>query len=96
MEIENYREGPQNDKDKSIATFDVTYKGSRYIDLRLMVSQKGHHFISYPSRMRTDKDGKPIYLRLYDWGKDRNEEFDKLVLEAVKPFREKSSHTVGF
>lgn len=86
MQIENYREGPRKDGDKSIATFDVSYKGSRYIDLRLMKSQKGHHFISHQSKMRTSPEGANTFVRIYDWGKERNQEFDRMVLDALKPF----------
>lgn len=85
MEIENYREGPQRDSDKSLATFDVSHKGSKYLDLRLMITKNGKSFISYPSRARTTRSGETEYLRLYDWGAERNKEFDALVLEALQP-----------
>ena len=86
MNIENYREGPQKDNDKSIATFDVEHKGSRYIDLRVLISKSGKYYIAYPSKKRVGHDGQDSWIRYYDWGKERNIEFDKMVLEALEPY----------
>jgi len=86
MYIENFREGKQYDNDKSLATFDVYHNGSRYIELKVVMSAKGHKFISYPKKPRTDSSGKTVYVRYYDWGEERNKEFDKMVFEALQPF----------
>jgi hypothetical protein len=84
ISIENYREGRQFDNDKSLATFDVRRKESLYIDLRLMVHKNGHHYLSYPTKKRTNYRGETEYVRFYDWGKKRNEEFEHEVLEVLR------------
>lgn len=84
LEIENYREGRQYDGDKSVATFDVRRGDSLYIDIRMMINKNGHQYLAYPSRKRIGHDGKESYVRLYDWGKKRNEEFDQEILEALR------------
>jgi hypothetical protein len=84
LQIENYRTGRQYDSDKSLATFDVRKGESLYIDIKLMVTKNGHKYLVYPSRKRVGHDGKEVYVRFYDWGKRRNEEFDKEIMEALK------------
>jgi len=84
IEILNVREGAAHDKDKSLFTFDVKAGSSFYIDLKIMPSSKGGKYIVYPSRKRQDPlTGKESWLRLYDWGKERNEQFDKAVKETL-------------
>lgn len=84
IEIENYRKGPQFDGDRSLATFDVRRGESFYIDLRLLSNKNGHKYVAYPVKKRRGSDGKDMYVRVYDWGKARNEEFDKAVMESLK------------
>lgn len=84
IEIHNYRPGKQHDFDKSLATFDIVRGDSTYIDLRLMQNKHGHYFLLFPSKKRKDFLGKDIFLRLYDWGKKRNDEFSKEVLDELK------------
>lgn len=84
VEIENVRMGKQYETDKSEATFDVRMDASLYIDLRVMKNKYGHYFLAFPTRKRKDAFGDEKYVRVYDWGKDRNEQFEKAVIEKMK------------
>ena len=84
VQVENLRRGPQFTGDKAELTFDVRAGESYYIDIRLLKNKNGHNYIAYPNKKRENGFGEQVFVRLYDWGKDRNDEFGKAVLEALK------------
>lgn len=85
MEIENYRAGLEN----VIAIFDV-YCGPnstvRYRNLKLLKSKTGKTFIAYPSFGTDQPDGKKTWTPYISFSKEKQEEFEKKVMEALKPF----------
>jgi hypothetical protein len=83
MNIFNIRQGPQNEKDQSLCTFDVMDGECCYLEIRLMKSKHGHLYLSYPYRKRMI-EGKQYFLRLYCFGKEKNKQFEEKIMKELK------------
>lgn len=83
IKIENYRE--QNGEKNIVAIFDVYLPKSTEIkrNIKLIRSQKGHHFLSYPSFSIEQDDGQKIWQKFYEFSQEKQKEFDALILQEL-------------
>lgn len=86
IRIENYKDvvGDKN----VVGIFDVYFEKSTEVkrNLKLVKSQKGHHFISYPSFSVENEFGEKTWHKFYEFSAEKQKEFDDLLLQEVSPF----------
>lgn len=86
MQIENYEE--QRKGGSVVAVFDLTIPALGFTCRRwkLMRNKKGGLFVTSPSFSTEDASGQKIWHKYVEVAENRSREFQKAVLEALKPF----------
>ena len=84
MEIISYKEAAPDAK--YLAEIEVYYDRIFYRRIRVMLSQKGHHFINLPVYGEDDGRGGKRWIQFWEWTKDKDTEFKRECLEALQPY----------
>ena len=87
MEIISYKTAPLGAK--YIAEIEVYHNRTYFRRIRLMVSQKGHHFINLPVYGEEDGQGGKKWVQFWEWPKSNDDEFKRQVIEAIQPYLNK-------
>ena len=84
MEINNYREQPAGAK--FIAYFDVYFPALQLTlrNLKLIRSQKGHHFIGFPAFCEDFHGAEKKFIPYMEFSKDRGQEFQTKCKELLE------------
>jgi len=86
MQIENYDE--QHKGGSIVAVFDLTIPALGFTCRRwkLIRNKKGGLFVTSPSFSVDDGSGEKTWQKYVEVSESRSREFQKAVLEALKPF----------
>lgn len=85
MEIENYREQSPNGSVQAIFDIYLPKMQLRFRNFRLIRTKKGARFINAPA-FKEEVNGKEVYTPLVEFSKERQEEFNRQVLDILKDF----------
>lgn len=89
MEIISYKEAPADAK--YIAEIEVYHNRIFYRRIRVMLSQKGHHFINLPVYGEDDGKGGKKWIQFWEWTKDEDGSFKVECLKAIQPYLNKQA-----
>jgi len=92
MEVISYKEAPPGSK--YLAEIEVYHDRTFWRRIRLMQSQKGHHFVNLPVYGEDDGRGGKKWIQFYEKSKSEDEEFKRLIMEAIQPYMAKFGHSM--
>jgi len=92
MEIISYVEAPAGAK--YIAEVEVYHNKTYYRRIRIMVSQKGHHFVNLPVFGLEDGQGGKKWVQFWEWSKAEDEEFKRTLLSEVQIYIQRKGGAV--
>lgn len=92
MEIISYKEAPAGSK--YISEIEVYHDRTFWRRIRLMQSQKGHYFVNLPVYGEDDGRGGKKWIQFYEKTKSEDEEFKRLIMEAIQPYINKLGNSM--
>ena len=84
MEIISYKPAPKDAK--YIAEIEVYHNRTYFRRIRLMMSQRGHHFINLPVYGEDDGMGGKKWIQFWEWPKAQDDAFKKELIAAIQPY----------
>ena len=83
MEIIKFTQAPEGTK--YLAELEVYHEGTIYRRIRIMRSAQGHLFVNLPVYGEEDGFGSKRWVQFFEFPKDRETEFKRLLLEIAQP-----------
>lgn len=89
IDIQNYSEEIASDKSNQCAVFDIYLPKSHltFRRLKLCIAKNGKYYIQFPSYVVREVDGKKEWGKLWEFGKEKQDELVKMIKVALQVYK---------